>query len=234
MQAVVQDFEQRVREVEGYLKMLKALERSDAVIHSASKPSFKSIPVEDSWRTVAKATVYLLIYNNVESAIRAAFGHLYRVIESNGKVLTQLSEEIRGIWIDAEHMKINRESATPESYRRKAADMVFAVLRAEVVSLSADRLPVSGNLDAQKIREICQLHGVPHKAHRAASGGVELKVVKDQRNALAHGAKSFSECGREITVDDMARIARQAHVFVRSILRNVDRYIAQARYNMSA
>jgi hypothetical protein len=230
MKAVIDDFEQRVKEVRGYLRMLKAIEWPNAAIHATTKPSHRTVPIEDEWRKVAKATGYLLIYNIVESAIRSAFAHLYEVIASEGRTLHEVDVVILDLWIDTEHKKISRESATPESYRKKASEMVAAVLANQIVRLDAAHLPVAGNLDARKIRELCELHGVPHNAHKAARGGADLKTVKDQRNALAHGHRSFAECGRDITIDDLVRIAREAEIFVRSILRNMDGFISHRQY----
>lgn len=230
MKVVIDDFEQRVKEVSGYLRMLKAMEWPHAEIHATTKPSHRTVPIEDEWRKVAKATGYLLIYNIVESAIRSAFAHLYDVIAAEGRTLHNVENVIRDLWVDTQHKKISRESATPESYRKKASEMVAAVLAEEIVRLDAAHLPVSGNLDARKIRELCDLHGVPHNAHKAARGGADLKTVKDQRNAFAHGHRSFAECGRDVTIDDLVRIAREAEIFVRSILRNMDRFIVQQQY----
>lgn len=226
MQAVVADFEQRVTEVSEYLRMLKALDRSDAVIHSQSKASHKTTPVEDDWRKVSKATVYLLIYNLVEAAIRSAFGELYETIASEGRSLQSVSEEIRDAWVLSEHRKLTRETASPENYREAASRMVLAALDREVVRLESSRLPVSGNLDADNIRRVCHDHGVGVRVHRAAKGGIDLKIVKDQRNALAHGDRTFSEVGRDVTVEDLVRTARQAEIFVRGILKNVETHIA--------
>lgn len=230
MQAVVADFEQRVTEVSEYLRMLKALDRPDAVIHSPSKASHKAIPVEDDWRKVSKATVYLLIYNLVEAAIRSAFGALYETIANEGRSLQSVSAEIRNAWVLSEHRKLTRETASPENYRDAAARMVLAALDQEVVRLEASRLPVSGNLDADSIRQVCRSHGVSTGVHRSARGGIDLENVKRQRNALAHGNRSFSEVGREVTVDDLERTARQAEIFVRGILKNVETHIAGNAY----
>lgn len=230
MQAVVADFEQRVTEVAEYLRMLKALDRPDAVIHSQSKASHKTTPVEDDWRKVSKATVYLLIYNLVEAAIRSAFGELYETIAHEGRSLQSVSAEIRNTWVLSEHRKLTRETASPENYREAAARMVLAALDREVVRLEASRLPVSGNLDADNIRRVCRNHGVGIGVHRAARGGIDLEIVKQQRNALAHGNRSFSEVGRDVTIEDLVRTTRQAEIFVRGILKNMEKHIVNSGY----
>lgn len=231
MNAVVADFEQRVSEVNKYLRLLKAIDRQDATIHSPSKASYKSIPIEDDWRKVSKATVYLLIYNLVEAAIRSAFGELYDKLLSEEKTFESVCCQIQNIWILSEHKKLTRETASPENYREAAARMVLSVLNKEVVRLESSRLPVSGNLDADSIRKICHDHGVEVKVHRSAKGGVDLGTVKDQRNALAHGNRSFTEVGRDVTVEDLIRTAKQTETFVRSILKNITDYMDKQQYS---
>ena len=66
--------------------------------------------------------------------------------------------------------------------------------------------------------------------HHRAKGGVELGTVKEQRNALGHGNVTFTECGRQYAVSDLERIKRQTVVFVRSILKNVKRYLEEDAY----
>ena len=230
MQAVLVDFEQRVTEVNKYLRMLKALDRSDAVIHSQSKASYKTISVEDDWRKVSKATVYLLIYNLVEAAIRSAFSELYETIANEGCSLLTVSKEIRDAWILSEHRKLTRETASPENYREAAARMVLSAIDREIVRFESSRIPVSGNLDADNIRRVCHGHGVAVRVHKAAKGGVDLKIVKDQRNALAHGNRTFSEVGRDVTVEDLVRTTRQAEIYVRGVLKNIGKHISDKSY----
>lgn len=226
MENVLADFEQRADEVRSYLRLLKEMERPGSQLHNPSKPSHRTIAIEDDWRKVSKATAYLLIYNLVESSIRSAFGQLYQEIEGDRCTLRGLSKQLFNLWVDQKHRSITRETASPKNYKEAAAAMVQAVMEDQVAKLLANQLPVSGNLDADAIRELCHCHGVSISVPSSAKGGVDLGVVKEQRNALAHGNKSFSDCGREVTVADLERIANQTEVFVRAILRNVKQAIA--------
>lgn len=226
METVLADFQQRADEVRSYLRLLKEMERPGSQLHNPNKASYRTSAIQDDWRRVSKATAYLLIYNLVESSIRSAFERLYQAIEGEGCTLRGLSKKLFDLWVDQKHRSITRETASPKNYKEAAAAMVQAVMEDQVAKLLANLLPMSGNLDADAIRDLCHCHGVPISVPSSTKGGVYLGVVKEQRNALAHGNKSFSDCGREVTVADLERIANQTQVFVRAILKNVKRAIS--------
>jgi hypothetical protein len=225
MDAVLADFEQRADEVRSYLRLLKEMERPGSQLHNPSSPGHRAVVIEEDWRKVSKATAYLLMYNLVESSIRSAFARLYQVIEGDGCTLRGLSRKMLDQWVEQKHRSLTRETASPMNYKDTAAAMVQAVLEDQVARLLPEKLPLSGNLDADVIRALCLSHDVSISVPASTNGGVDLGVVKAQRNALAHGNKSFSECGREVTVADLERIAGHTEVFIRAILKNVKRVV---------
>jgi hypothetical protein len=229
MQPVIDDFNQRVTEVDRYLQVLERLENPSVVLYDRNTQRKLRVYGEGSLK-VMKATVFLLIYNVVESSVRSAFGYLYDQIEAEAKSCSELSEELRQVWIRQQFLMMDEGSASPKNYRELVERIASDILTESTVQLSKDRLPVAGNLNSAQIRRVCQTHGVSAKAHHRASGGVELETVKSQRNALAHGDTSFSTCGEQYTVSDLKRIKQQAVVFVRSILRNVRRFVQDKRY----
>ena len=114
--------------------------------------------------------------------------------------------------------------------RLSLAKLVKGAVDDVAASLSADDLRFSGNLDAARIRKTCLDHGVSSKVHPRAKGGEKLRLVKDKRNDLAHGNLSFAECGRDYTLPQLVEIRRETLVFVRGILRNVERHTAGKAY----
>ena len=87
-----------------------------------------------------------------------------------------------------------------------AAQLIDHVMNKLVIELDEEALPISGNLDARQIRDLCSSHGIAHTTPQNAKGGRALLTVKDQRNALSHGDLSFSECGRQFELVDLRRI----------------------------
>ena len=229
MNAIISEFEQRASEIDSYLKLLGRMEQPDVILYNRAKRRRLRVFGQDSFK-VMKATVFLLIYNLVEASIRSAFRRVYEKIEDEGKTLGDVRKELRNLWIGQQFRTFDSDSASARNYRELIERLAEEVLQNSVLKLSAKRLPISGNLDSDRIRNVCKRHGVEVKVHGRAKGGVELGTVKEQRNALGHGSVTFAECGRQYAVSDLERIKRQTVVFVRSILKNVKRYLEEGAY----
>ena len=57
-----------------------------------------------------------------------------------------------------------------------------------------------------------------------------LLAVKNNRNDLAHGNKTFSEVGWDATVPDLRRHANQAILYMCEVMRNVERFVKNREY----
>jgi hypothetical protein len=213
-----QQFRDRVRDLNALLKLISQLEQQRPAI-----PGHFTIDIHPL--SVLKASVFIVIYNLVESTIRTGFESLYREIELQGLTYDTLRAELRTLWIDQQFRhKMDLYSASPRTYFDKIKELVDSVHHDAVLRLDSTRLPLSGNLDAHAIREVCKRHGVSGESPPATRGGEDLTVVKAQRNNLAHGNTTFSECGRDYSVTDLRRISVQAVNYLRAILKNIERY----------
>lgn len=230
MNSVIEDFEQRAKDIRSYLRMLERMEGPGSVLRRTSGGRKHSVAVEENWRVIGKATAYLLLYNLVESAVRSGLEQLYVAVKSDQCTCQTLSESIRWVWIDQRHRAVRHENASPVNYRQAACGLVEDIVQERIVQLSAEELPGAGSLDAARIRDVCKRHDLELKVHRNAKGGAGLLTVKSQRNALAHGDKSFAECGRDVTLQDLQQTAKETELYVRGFLRSVEKYIAKKRY----
>jgi hypothetical protein len=230
MNAVIEDFEQRARDIRSYLRMLERMEVPGSVLRRPSGSRTHSVAVEENWRVIGKATAYLLLYNLVESAVRSGLDRLYLAVEADQCTCQTLSRSIRSVWIDQKHRAVRHENASPVNYRQAASELVEEIVQKRIVQLSAEELPGAGSLDAARIRDVCRRHDLELKVHKNAKGGSSLVTVKSQRNALAHGDKSFAECGRDVTLKDLQQTAKETEIYVRGFLRSLERFIAKKRY----
>ena len=226
---MMEEFELRVAEVDAYLRVLVRLEDPNVVVFDRTRKRKLNLLGQGSFK-VMKATVFLMIYNLVESSIRSGFRLLYEDMKAEGKTVSDLRLELRRLWVWGRYQKVAKKSATLQSFEDAATEIVESILCKSVAELRHDSLPISGNLDARKIREVCQKHGIVVQIHRQAFGGSELVTVKNQRNSLGHGETSFEECGKQYSVSDLVRIKKQAVVFVRGVLRSLAKYIHEKQY----
>ena len=230
---VISNFETRVKEIDGYFQLLKTIESPDVEFYFANKKTHKSKRVNQDWPKMLKATAFLVIYNLVESAIREGLGAIYEQVKSDGLACEALNEKLQRVWIDQQYFDIDYFSASPKTFQEKAHAIVESVLSKTTAEMTKSKMAISGNIDAKQVFRVCKDHGIPSKSHRAAKGAQDLEVVKTQRNALAHGDVSFSDCGRQYAVADLERIKNEAVIFLRSILRNIRTYSRRKRYASS-
>ena len=93
-----------------------------------------------------------------------------------------------------------------------------------------ERLPISGNIDATVVREICKLHGVSSKVEKNAKGGEALGGIVKKRNSLAHGDESFEEVGRQFVAADLVLKKQEIVLYMRGILRNLEKFAKSKKY----
>jgi hypothetical protein len=204
-----QQLDDRVQDLKTLLKLITHLEKQ-TTLKAKSRSAHSRIIVDADELSVMKASVFLVAYNLIESTVRTAFESIYARIQTDQLSYSGLRTEIRELWIDQQiRGGIDAYTASPRNYHEKIQLLMEVVSQGSAVALSSKHLPVSGNLDATQIRRVCLKHGVPDRVPASLKGGQDLTIVREQRNNLAHGSTTFSECGRQYTVKDLKRIASQ-------------------------
>ncbi|MBP5400186.1 MAG: hypothetical protein J6Y35_00985 [Bacteroidales bacterium] len=100
-----------------------------------------------------------------------------------------------------------------------------SILDNEILSFKRDCINISGNIDAQKIRDIIKQFG-----GNEISNGRDLKTIKDKRNNLAHGEFTFSDIGKDYTVSDLIVYKNEASNYLSNVLDEIQKYIDNQKY----
>jgi hypothetical protein len=224
MEPVRVDFEKRVAEIEaffGHLKDVEVLKASKfTTLRRSQAEANKIIELEK----ILKANVFLLLYNLVESTIRQSLVAICDAVATEALSYSELQEQIQQLWIQTKH----------RNFQNLGTAAIFSVLRGlpeEIVLLSFEqKLASGGNLDARKIRELAGQYGFSAEPHYRANNGASLFQIRKRRNDLAHGLESFAECGRQYSIQDLISMKQEAVVYLRSILRNITRYVQEKQY----
>ena len=136
--------------------------------------------------------------------------------------------EIQKIMINHKYKQIRESNST--NFVREIQELLSDVIDDAIVMLDADSIPISGSLDAQKIRGIAKTFGFSERTNKAQRGGADLVIVKNQRNSLAHGVSTFSDCGRNYNISELERIKDDVIFFLEDILKNINAYINAKDY----
>ncbi|AXT50316.1 hypothetical protein D1818_05530 [Aquimarina sp. BL5] len=224
MQDVLDNFNERVKEVEKYYKVLETLDDTRTVIYKQYANRKSIVSLDNDALKIMKSTCFLILYNLVESTIKESFTELYDQINNEETTIDQINTSFRKLWIKQQFKNADPLSSNQNTYREIITTVVNSILDMEFFTLNSNHLPISGNLDARKIRELYNKHSIDLKIHYTALAGGELRTVKDKRNALAHGNISFSQCGQEYTVEDLINIKRKTVTYIKSSLRYIKKY----------
>jgi MAE_28990/MAE_18760-like HEPN len=227
MSVLITQFEDRVTEIELYFDFLRLVVVEKASLAHGSKRS-KMKEFDTELIKILKANAFLLLYNLVESSIRDGLRRIYEAIAKEGLTYERLRRELREVWV---HNMVSPDpSRAVEKSTMRVVELIEKIVANELVTFDVKFISVSGSLDAAKVRDLADRYGFSHKTSAKAQGGAVLVDVKRERNNLAHGHKSFAECGRDLTYKNLLMTKNRAIVYMRQILNNVDHYIDNKHY----
>lgn len=224
MQATIDTFRGRISEIDLYYDALIQL------YSSKKTPNDDEIYLKDDFLKILKSNALLMVYNLVESTIMGGILEIYSAFKQHGVTYKMVRREIQDIWFSFKFNQVYDKNAHYHSYRAKASEIIHSILSEDILSLERKATDISGNLDADKIRNICQDHGIRFCLDRECRGGVVLSVVKDKRNNLAHGTISFVECGRDYSIEDLIKIRNETVFFLKDILNGMKEYYDGSLY----
>lgn len=224
MQAIFDMFEERVQEIELYFDAIQELD-CGASDNTLETPYFNSEFIK-----ILKANTLLMIYNLVESTVMGGILEIYDRLKQEGLTYSDVRKEIKDIWFSYKFRQVYDQQAHYDSYKGKALEIVNSILVGEVIELDRKATSISGNLDAQQIRNVCNDHGIVFQADAGSRGGIVLETVKEMRNDLAHGTLSFAECGRNYSIEDLAKIKNETVLFLHGLLSGMKQYYDEKQY----
>lgn len=228
MQATIDTYQDRIREIDLYYAALEELYLNQQ--QDENSFAFYS----DDFLKILKSNALLMVYNLVESSIMGGILEIYDELKTQGLSYRTVRGEIQDIWFSFIFNQVYDKNAHYNSYRSKATEIINAILTDQPIELNRKATDISGNLDADKIRDICKNHGINYNLDSYCKGGRVLTDVKNKRNDLAHGTTSFVECGRDYSIDDLIKIKSQTVLFLDGILSGMKLYYDEKRYLTSA
>lgn len=223
MHAFSAEFNSRKLEIESYLSLLSALDKDGASINDIDN---NNTPINVVQLKVCKASCYLLMYNLVEATVMQGIRSIYNRIKDEDLSFSCIMEKLRKVWWHARGESI---SCTARN------DLIETIYGYYCDTLGSEKLEfndfvsgVSGNLDADGVRQVCHRYGI-----QPVTDGRHMGNVKKYRNWLAHGNKSFSEIGQDVTVNDLIEVKDNIFIFLDEYVNNVNAYLDQKSYKIT-
>lgn len=214
-------FNDRKNEIEFYYSIMVEIDNGSANINTTDNRRFYKI---------MKSNFLLMLYNLVEACIVSGMMEIYEDLKNNGCSYNQVIREIQDIWSKSKINEIYGPATERTAYENRVRQIIQDITTNTPIVLSKDALGISGNLNARKIKEICDKHKI---RYRLQNQGESLERVKRERNSLAHGDVSFSDCARDLTIGDLEDIKDEVVQFLQDILKGMKDYYDQKLYKIN-
>jgi hypothetical protein len=224
------DFEERKKEIDNYLAFIVILSDDENTrLKYRKDDGIIEEKISDQLQKILIANGFLLLYNLIEATVRSSIAEIYFEVRDKGITFGELSEKLKKIWIEQTTDSLKEGIFKQDTLNKQVLDIAEAVLKKETVTLLKEKMDFSGNLDAQKIRELAKKFGF-----ETPRDGRSLATIKDKRNRLAHGEYTFSEIGRDFTVKDLDKFKNETFEFLSDAIDKIKDFIINRRYTVTA
>jgi hypothetical protein len=208
MTDVKQILTERKKEINLYLSHLSNIE------NDADKTLFK----------VMKANTLLMLYNLIEAVVSNSINSIRNSIYIDQSVKFDCLKEQIKIQI----IKDLKKNISPENFVKQTQK-----ISNDIIKLSFNKESISnGNIDLDKIKELSNIYGFTIKGsiYEETGHGKSITAIKGKRNDLAHGTFSFSEIGKDYSLEDIQKISNQTIKYLDFIILNIENYILTQSY----
>ena len=217
MNSVILDFQTRSQEIEGYFRFVLRLAKQEVALQAAAGTTGYSSHEHEELLKTFKATCYLLLYNLVESTMRNAVEAIFDELQAKQASYDECREELK------------REIL--KNFKKRDMDKLLPKLLSLARDVVHETFELSetfaGNLDARAIKLTAKRFGF---AEPAGNKFWMLQTVKDARNDLAHGVKSFADVGRNASPSDLELARTQTVTILTETLQNIETYLKRQEY----
>ena len=218
MQNTLGIFEDRREEINFYYSIMNEIESADGRIETIDNNRLIKI---------MKSNMLLMLYNLVEACVVSGMMEIYERLKNDGCSYGSVICEIQNIWAKQEINEIYGPTTERSAYENRVQRIIQNITSESPILLSRDALGISGNLNAKKIKEICDRHRI---RYHLETRGESLERVKLERNNLAHGDVSFSDCARNLSLSDLEKIKDEVFLFIEGILKGMKDYYDGKQY----
>jgi hypothetical protein len=228
-------FDERLSEVMAYLDFLDALQA--ATQHGAPRFGETGATISPDQTSILKAGVFVQLYNLIEATMTRCLEALAAASANGRWVPGDLTPAFRKEWVKV--VVNTNQDLNAENRLRNAITLTELLVTPQPLRAFKIEKGGGGNWNDTAIEEMLDRLGLrlilAPTVRTAAKRRVRdkdgpLALVVKLRNKLAHGSISFKECGENETVTVLREIARDTAMYLRSVVRAVERSIERHEF----
>ena len=220
---VIQDFNELSEEVSKYFIFLQDLEQGKVKLIKEIQGNNKANKIDVELENTLKGSAYLLLYNLIESTMKNAIEAIFQELQEKDVSFDKIRPELKKIIL------VNLKGRNPDKILEKIQDISL-----DIVSIGFNKEELfTGNIDSKLIRETAKKYGFDSQTDdkkRTNDKNSYLRLIKNNRNDLAHGNKPFGDVGKSKTADELIEIKKTIVEYLKGILENIETYIDNEEY----
>lgn len=219
MDDLLDDLTKREEEIEEYFKLIHFV--NGEVISNGSGEQFEVNPLLIK---TLKGAVFLLIYNLIESTMREAVSSIHDSISSSNLGYDDIRVSLqKELWKRAKNNNITLDDIVSGTSSGVSLGFHNATFRPKNL--------FSGNITREEIKKIAKIYGFSERTDaRKTAKGERLEEVKNNRNDLAHGNKTFSEVGAANTISELEVLYNTVIHYIYEIVDNIMECVDKKQY----
>ena len=233
---IKEEFENRVKEIDSFYEILRMIELESPKIsaYDIESKEDKVLVINSDKIDTLRSTSYLLLYNLIESTVYNSIISVFDEIKDNRLRYHEVIEDVQKYWLSNQykHDDKKKKDTIVESIM-KITNQIFD----NTIELASNEINYGGSLDARTIFENAKsmrinVDGV-RRIYDKHTHGQTLVDIKQKRNWLAHGEKSFIEVGSTTTLSQLLNAKDYVYSFIRAYIASVEEYITNQDYKVS-
>ncbi len=219
MDDLLDDLGSREKEIEEYFKLIKFVEGE-----TLSNSNGEKFYVSPLLIKTLKGAVFLLLYNLIESTMREAISAIHDSISSSSHGYDDVRAELqKELWRRARNNNITLDDIV-------SVTSAGVSLNFHIATFNAKNL-FSGNITRAEIKKIAKIYGFTERTDaRKTAKGERLEEVKNNRNDLAHGNKTFSGVGSVNTISELEELYSTIIHYIYEIVDNIMECVDNKQY----
>ena len=228
-QRLLQERETEVTDYLGFL--LIAAERPSVV--SANNGAV-SLPLTLDLIHTLKSNLLLLLYSAMEATLVQLLDEMHDAIDSNCDSADRLNGELLRLVLKTFQKDTKKALSTSSPLHQGLFKHWIQDWQSKTSAKEKRSDGISGSVDGKVFYEQLRKFGVVaktpddkapiHLTHHA------LQRIKNNRNALAHGETSFTDLGRQLSVQELQTDASAVFITLKQIATEVNGYLEDRRY----
>lgn len=232
---IKEEFEKRIIEIESFYEILEIIEMEKPNIsaYNINKDKDVILAINNQKIDILRSTAYLLMYNLIESTIYNSIVSIFNEIEDKKLRYFDIIEELRSYWLNSRYKHDNKSKK--ETIINTILQITNEIFNNTIVLVS-NQINYGGSLDTKNIINTANSMkietGTLYKKINEDKDQYEniFRGIKNNRNWLAHGEKSFIEVGSKSTYLQLQNAKTYVLLFLKEYISSVEKYINNEEY----